>query len=518
MLKRSQAQRPAGSRVARLAHGGSGRGSGHGAGNLFLDAGPQGKSAVIVENDPTSARTLATAMLILLAPIAVVLAVWWPGHGNGDFFAMYRAGIEANYSNWYAPLVLWLIHATTPLGFGPGWVLTSQTVLACLGVYGMLRAALSPVRAAITTAIVILVPFTFDFMANLSRDLWMWAFWADAVGCIVAAYNARSRGRRRLWLVASLAAAVCAIAARQNAITLIPPLTLAWVYAWRPRFDSQPEGSWWKAPFRRPRWKSTLAWAAAVTVGLYLVVAGLSAVMVRPAQLYPSSVVYLYDLAAISEKTNDDVIPRSLRTQPEAVIRAGFHQITIGGQALGADPVLVRPRNATEMSRLKSIWWDAVESHPLAWAAVRMRLFMLQLGVSTLPGDPYDETVQGSPLSWPPSPLDKYGRDYSYTIALNQYNQATSLQSPWIFQLITVVAAPLLLRDADPQRRTLGWVCVSCWTLNVGLMFTAPSAHFRYELPVYMMGLVVAIVIVHDRIVARRHSRAAPGALAASGR
>lgn len=415
---------------------------------------------------------------ILCVPVTFVLLAWWPGHMSADWFRMYGEARTGRYTDWGAQLASGLIRLSLPLGGGPAWVLVAQTFAFAIGLYGVFRAILSPTRAALAAAALMLAPQTFGFISALWRDVWFTEAMLLAVAAIVAGAHSPDVRRRRRWLVLSLIALFGAVAARQNAIFAIPPVLLAWIAVWHG--DTAP-----RIPSVR-----RLAASMVVSIALVIVHSGVSSLL-KPADSWPQAYWYLYDVAAVSARTGEDLIPPSLLTGSEADVRAAFNPLAVEAFAGPANRPLRFPRSEREMKELQDAWRRAIVEHPVSWLRVRWTTFSYQTALVAPATWAYHPFIDPNPYGFAPSnpELDEAGR--SYVDAFNApNNNGGPLQTVWLYLVVAGVSAWFLVRSADAGRRILGWLAVAALTYQVGLFLAAMGAQFRLEFPAVMWATI----------------------------
>ncbi len=180
-----------------------------------------------------------------------------------------------------------------------------------------------------------------------------------------------------------------------------PPVLLAWIAVWRddqaPRFPS----------IRR------LAASVVISVGLVAAQTGVSSLL-KPSDSWPEAYWYLYDVAAISARTGDDLLPPSLLTGTEADVRAAFNPLAVEAFAGPTQRPLRFPRSEIEMDALRNAWKTAIAEHPVAWLRARWTTFTYQAALIAPATWAYHPFIDPNPYGFAPSnpTLDTAGRSY----------------------------------------------------------------------------------------------------------
>ncbi len=437
-------------------------------------AGHPDHDEVTPDRSAPSRGSTAIAYAILVVPIVVICAVWWPGHISADFIRSWNEATADGVTDWSVPAFGELVKLLLPVGVGPGWVLASQAVLLVVGSYGAFRAGFGAIRSAIGATILVLAPQTFGMTSWLIRDVWYTGFLISAVGLIVAATHARSDRARRGWLLAAAFALFLMTISRQNAIVALPPLAIAWIVTWR----RQP------ARTRTERLR-VVGWAAAFTVGTFVATAAVN-VAISPVKSGPLQVLYIYDLAAISRKTGDDtVFPAKYINTTQQNVREQFSPFGFQTVTTGAAPSVRQPFTVEGTADLQGYWKKAILKHPIAWLQSRWDAWALETAITGPPAWAYHPALETNIYGWKISnpSLNDAGMDYVNTLATSPGNNGGPLQMPWLYLAIAVWAGAVLLRSRIAARRVLGWLCVASWTYQAGLFLAVMAIDYRLQFP-----------------------------------
>jgi hypothetical protein len=421
-------------------------------------------------------------LLILLAPLVLVCAGFWPGHMSSDTLGQIGQVMSFDLTNQHSPLLVAVWKPFFELGAGPGWVLTLQVAAFLAGAYLALRAVFGRVAAALITSVVALWPAVFGMLGYLSRDTWFASLLVLSFGLTVRA--AQSSGRfRPWWIVAAFAAAWLTLAARQNAA---PAVALAVVVL----AALLPLGL-------LHRGGAVRRLAAAVVVGVVLT-AGLMATQVGASaalgvrDVAPEQYLYIYDLGNLSVRDHVNHFPRdvmpaarrfhqlALRVSPESVVALVWAPDA---------PIKGTPLHENRLHSLADAWRDQVRDGPLEWLDVRWDLMMRNLAVTEPANWIYHPQID--PNHWGYKPTFAGANE-----AAKDYVEAFSTEGPalkggivhrvWIYLLVALAAALVLFR-VGRSSLPLG---LTALTYQVGLFLGTPQNAFRLEFPVVLVGLL----------------------------
>jgi hypothetical protein len=449
---------------------------------------------------------------ILAVTAVVVLVVFWPGRINIDTINEIAEAETGEFTNRSAPLLLALWHLVWGLGFGPGAVFAAQVITFVIGAYLVLRAAFRPVGASLVTAFVVFWPPVFGNLASLQRDTWLVALLLLTFGIVVRATQ-RSWPVRGRYLALAILAAALALASRQNAAPAVAiaciPIAGLMIDRWRQR----------RSPDRAPPTfgRSGLIGAVVGAVGLTLALFGIQFVATKalePTNVHPEAPLYIYDLAAISERERENLFPSDLMPQrgiapidrafdPDSMLGFVFPEPnTIGpqfGRAVGF-PDVGDPAAAS----LQDAWQSAVTGHPGTYASERWALWMRQIGVT---GD----SVSVYPPDLPDNGEYPFASPGLYEHALN-YLEAFTHPDPsfydqpagnvifrvWPYLLAALAAVVVCLRRGRPLPLVVvGTLALSALTYQIGFFFVALGTRFRYEYPAVVIGMLAAAILLH---------------------
>jgi hypothetical protein len=439
--------------------------------------------------------------LILAAIVAAMLIFFWPGRLNIDTVAEIKEAASGDFTTRSAPLLLALWHPFYGLGFGPGTVFVAQVVTFVIGAYLVLRAALRPLGAAAVTSFIVVWPPVLGNLASVQRDTWFIALLLLAFGLVVRACE-RDWPVRGRYLVAATVAAAFALASRQNAApaVVIVCIAIAALYL----------------EHSRPRWSvvwPALAAGVALTAALWAVELGATRLL-HPRNVHPEAPLYIYDLAAISVREDQNLFPPDL--MPQRGMRAidrTYDVDSMLGFVFPAPDTIGRafPRAVgfpdigdDAASSLRHAWLDAVGDHPGTYLSGRWALWLRQLGVtrnglSVYPPDVPPDNA-GHPFAFP----RLYHAAIDYLEAFSHpepsfYGQAGGnvLYTVWVYLLAALAAAIVFLRRGRPPALVVvGGLGLSALTYEVGLFFVALGTRFRFEYPCVVIGMLCAAILL----------------------
>lgn len=431
---------------------------------------------------------------LLVSAVLVVVASFYPGHLSNDILWMTSQAQTGEISDWHAPLLVWIWHLLAPVGVGVGAVFLAQVATFTLGAYYVLRTVLTRLPAAVATSAVMLFPPVLGPLISVWRDTWM-------LGGLVAAYGLagvaiRSVGMRRAVAIAGAGvAALVALASRQNAALALLPLAALAAYV--------PLAKW--RPARRVLNVATAAILSAVIC--LVAIAGqalMVSLLVKPSSGNADSILYVHDLAGISGELGKNLLPGSVLVPGAAQqIPTAFGHLGVAGLIWGPAPLVKLNGSDDEKAELRAKWIEAIRTHPSAYIQLRVRLMALQLGVSAAPSWVFHPGIDRNDQGLVPAQprLDRIGTAYLSTLVPDDLSGQPALYRPWVWLLVCMGVAPLLLARSSSVR-VVGALAVGVILYQIGLLWLSPGAEYRLESPlvaVAVLALVVAIATLAQR-------------------
>jgi hypothetical protein len=431
----------------------------------------------------------ASAVLVLAA--AVVSLVFWPGHMDPDTTDEYQQARTGAYTDWHTPILSALWRGAYLAGLHSiGWVLTAGVLTLLAGTYLVLRMRLSRPWATAGGVLVLVFPPVLGWAVQVGRDAWFVALLLAAFGLLARA--ARSTGRvRMVFLVAAVLFAALTAASRQNAFpALIVFFAAAVALAWPPTS-------------RRHLLGVVLAGTLCTAV-LLGVESGVSQAVLRARSLHIEQVVFDYDLAALSRQEGRVLFPRDIFTQDLAHIRRWSNTLQADELEFGPGEAVHVPLTGRSYETLRSAWVSAVREHPLDYLLVRLKLG-LRMAAVTGPADPVFQDPPAAPGFLPRFPrLAQPATAYLFLFTENHNAFAGGpLHRPWLY-LLALLAGSLwfLWRRARRLDWLLGLLCVALLLYAAVVLFTAPSAYYRFLYPDVVGGALVVILFAAEAVTA----------------
>jgi hypothetical protein len=451
-----------------------------------------------------AAASRALAGFVLLVPVVLVCISFWPGHMNADTLTQIDGVRTGNVTDRHAWLLSEFWRVVWPLGVNAGWILAGTVITFMVGGYLVLRAALGPVGAAVGAAIVALLPQNFGSLGLIGRDIWFTALLVLAFGLLVRATQRTGRAQIAL-LVGALVAAILAQASRQNAIT-----AMVVFFAGAAFFVYTRWGAVWRVAdqLRSRRWMLIGGYAVCGVLASVLVAGALA--IGRPAfgiqTQHPEQWLYIYDLAELSQREDRVLFSRSVFPAHDlAVLEQRSARDNVVPLVVPPDPPIVTPLPEAGFDRLSRDWREAVLDDPLEYLDVRWDLFMRQIAVTQRPTQIYHPVIDGSTLGYQIRFPDanNAAKDYVEAFADDRLN-GNLLHATWLYLLIALGAAVILLRSGPPALKIVGLMAVAALLYQVGLFLGATGVGLRLEDPARIMALLAAIVAGASLVYRRR--------------
>lgn len=321
---------------------------------------------------PTTAQVGRGAALVGL--VGLLLVLFGPGSMTPDTIDMCQQAVRDIFNDWHAPIVS---GAWGLIDVGITWIFVGQLVVLVAAIHAILSAWLRPVVAVVGTWVAMLFPATLGWMGHVGKDQWFAAATLSAIALLGRAGRSTRPRDRRLLVAVALLACWAAVAARPNGIVPIAAVLVV----------TLPVTLWADRP-RVVRLAVRLGVAVAAVLVILLTTAAWERVLVDPKPGYPMQVAYLYDLAGISVRTDEQLLPDVALERPITVEELDelFDPGATNSFYFGeTSPVRFGPGvySEDEMAELSRAWREAVTSHPGAYLATRAAYAGLVTGWSS---------------------------------------------------------------------------------------------------------------------------------------
>lgn len=421
---------------------------------------------------------------------------------NADTLAQLQEVMSGRYTNQHDPLLLAIWHPLWNIGIGTAWILAAQVAAVVGGTYLVLRARLSPLVAALATALVALSPPVFGLLALIGRDVWFTGALLISAGAVLRASSSQRRSRIA-WLIIAIAAAWVALAARQNAAFAILIVAVMFVVVARVPAPS---------PLRR---RSGVRAAYYVGAGIVLTLALMgtqramgAAVHVR--NVHPEQYTFLYDMGALSEVQHRNLLPADVLSQRGMTpIKRYWYVDTVTTLLYLRGSPIHAPLDDAAVADLSRAWRREVLHHPIAYLGVRWRLWLRQASITRRAGWIYHPQIDPNPwrLRIRFRSLDTAAKSYVEAFASDSKLDGGIVHTVFVYLLIALAGAVAFLRRSRPAALVIaGALCLSALTYQVGLFFGATGLQYRFELPAVMIGLIAGCLLIVElaRLTQRR--------------
>jgi hypothetical protein len=211
----------------------------------------------------------------------------------------------------------------------------------------------------------------------------------------------------------------------------------------------------------------------------------------------------------MSQREGESLFPRSVYPSGDlATLEQTSNIDTIAGLVFGTSAPIPLPRSPEQVAELKSAWLDEVKANPFGYLGMRTDAWLHQIGLTQDPIWIYHPVIDPNERGWHlafPALDDAFG-DYQDLFA-DQYNNGGILNRAWIYLLLAIPAAFLLLRRS-PALMVVGGLALSAWTYQVGLFFGTMGSQYRFEFPV-VASVILAVAVAVKALVDERRGRTA---------
>lgn len=456
------------------------------------DAGPRARR-------PTAGQLAVVPAL--LVPVVLVSVSFLPGHMSNDTLSQIQQVRDGHFTNQHAPLLMAMWRVVWPLGVGPGWVLLAQVTVFVAGTYLVLRSFLSRWVAVALAVAVALSPPVFGMLGYLSRDTWFTALLMAAFGLMARAAGAAPgpAARRRAWLAGAALALWLALASRQNAAPAVAmaAAALVWV-AW----PGRPRGG----RLRRPVVLG--AAGVALTVGLLasqLVAAGLLDVH----DAHPEQYVLIYDLEVLSHDQRRNLFPADVMPRRGVeVIDQHYNIDSVNPLLFSTDPPVGTPLADGPYRSLRRAWADAVTDNPDDYLGERMELWLRQIALTRTADFIYHPAIDPNRWGYEPwfDDMNDTARDYVEAFTDDPRTlKGGPLHTVWVYLAVaTAGGLVLFVGRRRPAQRLVGFMGLAAVTHQAGLFFGAMGTQYRFQFPVVVIGVVVAVALLQVMVERRQ--------------
>jgi hypothetical protein len=462
-------------------------------------------------------RTELGAVVALFALVlAVVCVCFWPGHMGIDTISQIVETDTGDFTNRHAPLLEALWRPFFELGAGPGAVLVGQVIVFLAGAYLVLRAAFRPIYAAAITVVISLAPPVFPYLGFVARDTWFAALLVLSFGLLVRAAQSGWPARGR-WVAAAIAAIWLTLASRQNAA---PAIAVACVFACGLLLERWVKGREPAPSFAGTRLRllvTTVLAGVALTAGL-IGTQALAAAAIGVRDVNPEQYLFIYDLAALSEREEENLFPPDVLPGADSeAIDTGWDVDSMVFLVFGDPPPIPSPLPTEQMSSLRDAWVDEVTADPGGYLAVRGELFARQLALTREPRWVFTAGISENPFGyeiefpWANQIALDYLSVFTHgeTGGLIFFPNGGMLYAVWAYLLIAAAAAAVLLRRGRSGALVAaGALGLSAITLQAGLFFGAMGTEYRFEFPAVVAALVAGAVAAGYLLERRRKTPA----------
>jgi hypothetical protein len=341
------------------------------------------------------------------------------------------------------------------------------------------------------------LPPVFARLPMVSTDLMVLAAWSLAVGLLLHRDLRPSAGRRRVALsIAAFVLLAYGAQVRHNAITGVVPLL------WLLVKPIEPER--WRA-WRRPL-------ACTVVLALLLAV-GAQALNRTAARTYAWAIAPLWDLAAMSVRSGELLVPRSSIREPCArdplpALARDYTPYSSAKLFFPEDACLGVPTDSVQARGLLGSWREAILAHPREYVWHRRQVVSLlmaagdaPIGVLFLEDPPRSATMERCEGPWrvrfEASPASRTIRDALQSL------MRTPLFLTWLWVLACIASVVGGVRLGGMRGRFASALAISGLCYVAPVLIVAPSTEFRYTLWLYA-ATAIALVLIATAILERR--------------
>ena len=418
----------------------------------------------------------------------VFIAYGWPGLVTMDSLDQLAEGRAWFFTDFHPPAMAALWGILDRIIPGPLPMLVIQGTAFELGLYLLLRRALSPRKAAVWTVAVLLFPPVLAPMVVIWKDCLM-------AGCFVLGTAAILDPRRNVRIL-GLVAFAAATAVRYNAPAATLPLVVL-LFEWEPG----------------KRALVRYATATAAWLALTIAAMGLNAILVDQEMHFWTSSLAPQDIVGTLTKVDEDIPDADLKALLDptglqydhdihARLRARYMPAEFT-QYLAAPGPWTLPLSGTtplpdaQQQAMAHAWWTVITSHQGAYVRYRLETFGETLGV-------FDHFLGATVIRHKGQPLvrfDQFGLRKGYwgwqdklerwQLALAKH---TRLFRPHVYVLLAIVLLGFTRRHRDVFA-----LLVSGLMLELSLLPLVQTPDYRYSHWLVTVTCVSLILLVARR-------------------
>ncbi len=294
-----------------------------------------------------------------------------------DTIDMCSQALTGHYTTWHSAI---FAGAWGFLTLSPGVIFVGQVLSFMAGLYFLLSRLLKAWFAVAATYVITLFPTTLDWLPHIGKDEWasislLWAI------VLIARSRTALGPRSGIYLGGALAFLWLSVAARTTAV-----IPAAAILGFGISLDQ------WGRVGRLPTWAPLKRLAIVVAFVVVTIVSQQvwMSEVVRPQVLYPDQPTLQFDLAAMSLRADQMLLPSS-SLRPGATLDSIRSHFSLRG----GDPLWFAPdapirfdiTGSTAESDLRSAWIAAIREHPDLYLRQRGAVALALLGFSA----PYAE-------------------------------------------------------------------------------------------------------------------------------
>ena len=460
-----------------------------------------------------------TKLLVIIAVAAIGFGIigygYWPGVMIDDARWQYQQAVDNAYEDWHPPLMAWIWRHLMFLQPGPAPMLLLQLSLFWAGILlislWLYRRGSRGLGVALASAG--LVPAPLALSGTVTKDCLMSGFLMCSVGLLLWEKSAESRPARAALFVALILALLAAAALRFNAFLACVPLALA------------------ALPVRLTRTWPRILCSGIAAAAITLMAAPAFSALVQAENMDAPLSLILFDLGGITEHSGVSQFPDLHVADPVAVNHRCYDPRgwdTYSDWARRPCPLgfdAVQPLVDDDDADPKSLWLNAVLSHPLAYAEHRLAHFNLSTWFLVPEGPHFTAWTQSVPNPW------------GYRVRQNAALRATAwladaaAETPlgWPITWIALALAALIVGVASRARPAVVAIAASAFLYGAGYLVFGVATGMRYYMWTISGAAIAAILVIADdslaNLVIHRRSAvlavalvAVPTAMAAAAR
>lgn len=416
------------------------------------------------------------SMFLLITIILGIILCVAPGHMNGDSLTMFTQATLNQYSDWHYPVISIIWHWLWPNERTLFFTLKFFTIAFAYLIRQLLIAfGLPKTSANYFCALLLITPTVLGWLGTHSKDVWA-AVGFLAVLLLTAHYQKTSR---IYWLVLQVIVAILSCLVRPELIVIYSLFFILQIWA----NDNHS---------LKYRFVCCAILICTMLSGIKLATAIIDK-QFKVAHIYIAQQLYAFDLASLSIKTNQLLLPSmTFPAQNLDILKKHYNPTNIVPLCFGKpdNEMLKASFNKSEVTKLRNLWLQNVVKYLPDYLAARAHIFSSYLQGYVWFSEGIEPNNFGIQLINPTlhTAMLNYLNIFDHTIITSHYFYL-------IGEILLILAANAYISE-KPTRRLIIATLLTCIAYQLLFFIITVSPDFRYAYTsVVVFWLVLYLLI-----------------------